>query len=227
MRNHLLSLSIVALIGLGLADVAIAASTPTQTQTVPLKPTNSFTPLTFTKFDPDLGTLNSIDIFLSGHEEADGTVSAIGRDGSYTFRSTTQVTQFYAGGRHLNDVLPSNTDTQVLGSGGSPIPYAYAHQSGDASIYYTLSSAADLASFTGPVGSPGTLDLVVFIGALSSITGPGSVTNSISTSGGAVSSVTYNYTPAAADTPEPGALAILAAGSAMGAALLRRRRALK
>ncbi len=227
MRNQLLSISLAAVIGLGLSGAAKAASTPADVQTVPLQATNISTTMTFTKFDPNLGTLNSIDIFLAGHEEAGGTVNAITSDGTYVFGSGATIVLKKPNNSTIGVVLPGNSDSQALIAANIPPSYDYAQQTGDDSNTFTLTSGADLATFTGPAGSPGTIGLGFTAIGSSNISGPGTVTATISTSASGTGSVVYNYTPAATETPEPGAMAMLAAGGTMGAALLRRRRAVK
>ena len=194
--------------------LAGAATTVTQTVTLPTTPTNVSTTFTFSKFDSSLGTLSGVNIGLSGDATATATVNAISGPGAYDFTSSA-VLRLKAPGGATNYlvVLPSNTDTQTIIAAPFTWPAPVDGQDSGSTI---LSDATNLALFTGS----GTILLPFTAQGTSGISGPGTVTASISTQVAASATISYTYTP----VPEPGTFGLTLFGLGAGVALRGRKR---
>ena len=167
--------------------------------------------LSLQRFDPLLGTLNSVTFQFSGTMRADF-------NGTNRSASAQQVRDTLTG--QIRFVLPTATvfdlslaSTQAVSVGGRAST-SYSIQASDSGDT-TLSTG--LASFIGS----GFFDLDVFAEAATSLAGSSNVTRGATTVATATARVTYDYT--AAPVPEPASLALV--GVALAAAGLGRRRA--
>jgi hypothetical protein len=207
--------------------------TVTPTQSIPLTQTNwgPFTPagtnpMTFAKFDPSLGTLTGVEI--TGHY-------GFTDDISMKFDSPAQIT-VTSDQKTLSILRPDGTtiatgtapvDTQVKLYGFNPgetVPQSFTYPTQtytNALPAVTLTSASDLALFTGATASD-TINIAATATAHSSISvSSANGSGGVITKAGADVSITYIYTPAS--VPEPTSLALFGFGMA-GALLVRRRR---
>jgi hypothetical protein len=215
----------------GLTAAASEITSPSQTDSVPLTPTDwgpgnfspSVNPLPFAKFDPSLGTLKSINISLS---------STFTQDVSMDFSSPAIIT--VTGDQ--NQVTLKRPDLSAIIN--APVPPYVATQSYSGLMFphtitmptntsnnsvppVTLTSAADLALFTQ--SGPGDLliGLPVTARAHSSFTSStGNGFGSVATKASATINVSYTYE----STPEPSTLLVLGLGTAGLAYAQRRRR---
>jgi hypothetical protein len=224
----------VVIMGLALlttsAPCRAAALTTSETQSIPLTPTNwgpgapaTITdPLNFKQFDPTLGTLDSVQVSL-GYKFT--------HDISFTFHSPSTITLSTMGSQVL-----VNSPTGSLYLKGAPDPLTQSHsdstgpydkavtiptitQTGSSGPL-TLTSAADLALFTATTAG-GKIGLPVLAQSGSSFSSSsGNGGGRISTNAGADVTVSYTYTPA--PVPEPSTLAVLGLGGAVLFACRRR-----
>lgn len=199
------------------------AATISFSETISPALTNWTTNVDLPKFDPALGTLNSITF------ELEGDVGGLARFESLDAASTTVTTKLSANIRlrrpDLSDLVISTPSAQTVESVGAfdgNIDFG-----GASGRTYDTLAASDFESsmLTAPF-SP--LDQSLFIGAAEMVTlnvravgqshgaGAGNLLLQFNTLAGADVSVTYDYTP----IPEPTTLVMLLAGMA----LLRRRR---
>ena len=219
-------LALTGLAVISLSSVANAAVDGPYTGSVPDTLTTWGVPLgsvtqSIKKFDPALGTLNSVAFTLNGNATSTVTINAT-TDTNYYYSAGATIRLTRPDGSLLVQTIPTltvgdafNTLLQTAGTSSS------ATGSATASNAATYSSASDLALFTGlgnialPTQAAGFVN-VSLIG--------GNAAAGQSTIAGANVSVVYNYTPGSTAVPEPGSVAMLLAGGITGAGLLVRRR---
>jgi hypothetical protein len=157
--------------------------------------------VTVPKFDPALGTLQSIDITFTG--SIVGSAQAESLD-----TSATTVTETFQGQiiltrpdlSTLGSVLPQAQFVDTFTSFDGTIDFAgtsgTSHMNVSATQTMTFSSpppASDLALFTGPLGNPGTITLPVTAVGTSTATGSGNLITQFTQDASADVQVCYNY----------------------------------
>lgn len=180
--------------------------------------------LTFSQFDPSLGTLECIQIALEG--TVDGQASAESRDAApttITLDLQALITLSYPAstGGSIATVLPvvsssfnvTASDGTIDFAGGSGATTGQVMNTN--STMATLSSASDLALFTGT----GNITLPVDAQGTSSGSGAGNLITEFATNASSMVTVTYKYEP----VPEPAAGFTLLSGL-LGTLFFRRRR---
>ena len=153
--------------------------------------------IAFAKFDPALGTLNSLTFNITG---------------TYTGSDTGSV----GDPSYFDSLIRFLANTMNTGPGGDDIhltsPNAAQDLSGSGSFSYTDTDTFDAPAFVG-TGTAQIGDLVEgFTGSFYGLTVAADLT------------VTYNYTPAISATPLPAALSLFAGGLGMIGFLSRRRK---
>ena len=210
MRNSIILLP--AILMLALLGTYASAATVSYSANVPLQTTDWNTTLDLPKFNPSLGTLNSISFSLTGNLE--GTVSLENQS-----QSPANV------GTVLNATLTlARPDMTVLVVAIPAIPRNFAATAYDGTLDYggtsgitypttsasntensgLLTSAADKALFLGP----GTISLPVNAIGFAGGSGSANLALLFSADAGADASVTYDYTT----VPEPSSLLALLSG---------------
>jgi len=181
--------------------------------------------LTFNQFNPLLGTLNSVDVLLSGSVNVSATVNNSGL-------ATEHYTSLQVGAgldleNNAGKILASPNINVFFVSTSTAIG-AGAHQTygpqlvtqSDSNLY----TVADGATFSKFIGA-GTIPLTLLVSNDDILSGDVNVTATPTSTGYGFGQVTYNFTPLATSTPEPGVFALLTGLGATGVFALRRRRA--
>lgn len=231
-----LTLGLVALLVVG-------GSLTAHAQTITLGP-QSITATTdfsgsffFTKFNPALGTLNSVVITLGNSMTSTLTVNnnsgsastGLARtelqagiaDSGTTFSTPGNVLTASGGLFNMIDDFQTNSAGYSLAGTGSTILNPPTRNSSVSSAP-NFSSAAVLAYFSGASGSA-QINYITFTTTNVSNIG-GTTTATQSTIDTLSATVTYNYTPVgSAAAPEPGTWAMLIVGASTGLVALRRR----
>jgi hypothetical protein len=220
----------LALVAVILIVGSVAASADTSSNTYTLGPTDTLltgwtNTLTVTKFDPTLGTLNSVD--LSFTDTITGSITV----------TTTGHRYIIPGAKYTNTMTLERPDTTVL-LYVSPLDtvsrtsiydasWTWSNLSVPATATDNPASAADDALFTGT----GSLLLPVISSASQSVATDPTYSSITAQTMASLASLTvqYNYTPAPPKppvdpTPEPGTLALLGLGLPLGGMWLRRKR---
>ncbi|OIJ43982.1 PEP-CTERM -sorting domain protein [Massilia timonae] len=182
--------------------------------------------LRFSKFNTQLGTLNSIKFDLSGLVSGAGfaenrgssaakvtltlgsTIELTRPDGSTLVVANPVFDQLYSLGRY--DRLLDFAGTSGVHTGTVEASSAES---------FLSSSASDLALFSGK----GFIELGLSALGTSFAKGPGNVTTGFDTFASGAVQVTYDYTPFA-EVPEPASLATILAGLSLMGAVRRRAR---
>jgi len=193
---------------------------------VPLAETDWASSVSITKFDPALGTLNSIEIELQAHME--GTAKFEHRGGSAATVTTYLSADLLVQRPDLSDLVgawPTATTVDNVSGFDGTVDFGgtsgvtHAGLSADLTNSTLTSSAADLALFTGT----GNIELPVVATAGSAATGSGNMLFDFTNLASADVKVTYNYAP----VPEPSTLVGLVGMGLAGLALVWRRRRAK
>ena len=230
----------VRLAALCLCTLTAGATTIVQFQSIPIQGTNWDETLSFSKFDPSLGTLNSISFSLTGEISA--------RIGFENFRTNSStVTSTAAATITVKDpvsnvvlvqVLPGNTITDLLT--GFDFSFNYAGTSGrnygyapSDLVFLTVgqnlgarTATATTNAVHGALSSFIGLDnVLVPVSAvnLTTVTGTGgSINSTFDTDAGALLTLIYDYTEGA-NVPEPATSALAGIALLVLGAVCRRR----
>lgn len=235
--NKFLSLAASSLLLVGMAVVANADTQIIGPQTVTT--TTDFSGnFLFAKFDPSLGTLNSVFLTLgtdftttltvtnTGGGSSTGTantkVQAVLYDPTTVITTPSNLITPVGGVFNLKDSLASDDVGFTLASGTSTVlnpPEATKTKSSAPSF----TSPSVLTYFTGATGSAQINYLTL---TATSVSFTGGNTNATQVTTDTLSAtVQYNFTPAGpSGVPEPGTWAMLVAGASTGLVALRRRR---
>jgi hypothetical protein len=192
-------------VGLFFGEVNLPVSSPVtltttpQTITVADAPTGWSKELSAAQFDPSLGTLDSVNITLTGNETASVAAENLG---------TTPATLGFSETPTLSLVTPDpNTYVRATPSVVAGMSLAgydgsedFAGTSGQTDHGLTataqttadLTSAQDLAAFTGD----GSITLPLYAFGASSLAGPADLLTQLADQAGATVSISYTYTPA-------------------------------
>ncbi len=212
------------------ATISYGVVPPGPAISVPLTTTNFTRSFLVPKFDTALGTLQSVQFVLNGmvvstirFESLDAAPSTV------TGTAAATVTLTRPDNTTLVAVVPTQTRTATQtaydgvtdfgGTSGDTFAGLTGSTLADSGL---LTSAADLALFSGTAGS--TIALPVTAAGSSTATGPGNIVAQINTQAAADVTVTYVYDVPTTTVPEPASLVLLGASLA-GAGLLRRRKA--
>jgi hypothetical protein len=221
MRN----IAMIMAAGVVLSATSAEAATVIYTSSTIDQTTNfSNVPLALQQFDPSLGTLTAINIFLNG------TVSSIIRFESLdampsTITGTAQATVTLArpNGSSLVAVIPTQTRSGnetafdgIIDFGGTSGD-TFINVNGTATDSVNLFSPADFALFTGT----GTVNAMLSGSGMSTVVGAGNLVTQISTRAGGFGRVTYTYNESA--VPEPASWAMMVGGFGLLGAAMRRR----
>jgi len=202
-----------------------SADTISYSASLPLAETDWASSVSITKFDPALGTLNSIEIEFQAHME--GTIKFEHRGGTPATVTTSLSAELLLQRPDLTNLVVDGglTVTTVDSVSGFDGTVDFGGTSGkthgplSANLSNTTltSSAADLALFTGT----GDIVLPVLASAASAATGSGNMVIDFTDLASAGVKVTYDYAP----VPEPSTLVGLLGMGLVGLALVWRRRA--
>jgi hypothetical protein len=208
--------AVVGVVGLVLASLLfspskLSAAILTQTQSVPLTPTDWSTTLVFSQFNPALGTLNSITIMLDGtivSELIATNTGATTDTGTVTATATITVTRPDSS---TLVVAPTVSHTETLDPGNS---FDVTETNSASNAVTSPPPASDLVAYTGV----GTIGLPISAVGSSTVTsGNGNVAGGALTSASATVTLVYQYDPALMLPEPPGVLVFglaLAAGLA-------------
>jgi hypothetical protein len=187
----------------GLTCIAAAQSQICFTDSVPLTPTNWSDSVTFSKFDPALGTLQSIDISFTG--TIIGSAQSESLDTGPTTVTLTfegQIVLTRPDNTTLAAALPQAQFVDTFSGFDGTIDFGgtsgATHDNVTAMQTVTASSPppiSDLATFTGPIGNPGTISLPVMAVGTSTSTGSGNIVSQFTQQASADVTVCYNYIP--------------------------------
>jgi hypothetical protein len=199
--------SVSALVLAGMTWLASSATAQTQqqcfTDNVPFTTTNWTDSVTVPRFDPALGTLQSVAITFTG--SIVGSASAESLD-----TSATTVTETFQGQiiltrpdlSTLASVLPQAQFVDTFTSFDGTLDFmgtsGTQHMNVTATQTVTVNvppPAGDLALFTGPIGNPGTITLPVTATGTSTATGSGNLITQFTQDASADIQVCYNYLP--------------------------------
>ena len=172
------------------------------TRSVPLQPTNWSTTINVPKFDPALGTLQSIqftvDTEVHGSVGVENTSTSSPSDVDTHFENVIQLKRPDASILATANPSADFTDTLAVydgtvdfgGASGKTHPNIVAV---DSDMTTSPPPASDLPLFTGPLGNPGTIDLPVSAVGMASATGGGNIFVTFTSQAQATVTVCYNY----------------------------------
>jgi hypothetical protein len=197
----------VALALSGAAMLAAGASAQTQQQchnaSIPLTTTNWALSVSVPKFDPNLGTLQSITFNMTGFIEGDARAESLDNQPTVaTLQFAGTITLTRPDMSQIVQVLPVANFVDPLGAFDGVIdfrgPSGVSHLGVAASQMSSFTSpppASDLVLFTGPGGNPGTITLPVTAVGTSVATGPGNIVSQFTQRARVDVQVCYNFLP--------------------------------
>jgi hypothetical protein len=173
------------------------------TDSVPMTPTNWSDQVTFSKFDPALGTLQSIDITFTGSIVGSAQTESLDTGPTtVTLTFEGQIVLTRPDMSQLAAALPQaqfvDTFTGFDGSVDFGGTSGATHSGVMATQTVSATSpppASDLAAFTGPIGNPGTISLPVMAFGTSVSTGSGNIVSQFTQNASADVQVCYTYLP--------------------------------
>ena len=202
---------------------SVSADTITSSYSIPWSDTDWDAFFDVAKFDPTLGTLNSIAFTFQG--DIQGSADFENRSSSpaqVTLKLSSILQLQRPDSTLLVEAIPLYDITtnvtaydNVLDYGGTS-GHTYSGLTASKTESYVSSLLSDLTLFTGS----GNINLPVTATATSRISGPGNLIGGFSTEASALATITYDYTP----VPEPSSMVALLAGMGGLAGLIRRRR---
>ena len=215
---------VAAIVAVGLASGAYAATIVSYTDCVTLSTTNWLDCLTVPQFNPALGTLQKITVELQGHVQ--GSAAFESQDcapATVTMNLQATITLNSPTGL-LAQVVPlvSTSDCATIYDGvpdfGGTSGKTYSGLSADCST-----SAFKVPAFTAPwdafIGT-GNVDMPTTAAGTSNGSGAGNLLLSFSTDASAIATVTYEYDA----VPEPATMTLLGSGVLGMIGWIRRRR---
>jgi hypothetical protein len=197
------SLAGAALLVLPLTSASAQIQQVCYTDSLSLLGTDWNRSVTVPKFDPALGTLQSINFMLSGHIEGTARVENTSPvspcSASLAFQAQITLTRpdlsvivVTIPIANFNDTLaPFDGTIDFRGPSGMTHSNIIANAMNNATSPPPLS---DLVLFTGPAGAPGTITLPVSAVGTSTATGCGNIIQQFMTDASASATVCYNYT---------------------------------
>jgi hypothetical protein len=184
-------------------DSPVTLTTVPQTITVADAPTGWSTELSAAQFDPSLGTLDSVNITLTGNEIASvaaanlgATAASLGFSETPTFTLVTPDPNTYV--RATPSVTAGMSLAGYDGAEDFAGPSGQTDQGLTANAQTTaeLTSTQNLAAFTGD----GSITLPLYAFSASSLAGPADLLTQLADQAGATVSISYTYTPAETET---------------------------
>ena len=191
----------------GAAVLATSASAQTSQQchtaAIPLTTTNWALSVSVPKFDPALGTLQSISYSLTGFIEGDARAESLDNQPTVaTLQFAGVITLTRPDMSQIVQVLPVANFTDPLAAFDGVIdfrgPSGVSHLNVSAMQMASFTSpppASDLALFTGPIGNPGTITLPVTAVGTSVATGPGNIVSQFTQRARVDVQVCYTFLP--------------------------------
>ena len=177
----------------------ITLTTAPQTITVAEAPTGWSTELSAAQFDPALGTLDSVNITLTGNETASVAAENLGATAATLgFSETPTLTLVTPDPTTYVSATPSVIDGMTLAAYDGSEDFAGTSGQTDQGLTATaqttaeLTSTSDLAAFTGD----DSIVLPLFAFSASSLAGPADLLTQLADQAGATVSISYTYTPA-------------------------------
>lgn len=177
-----------------------------------LTPTNWTDTLSFSKFNPALGTLNSVTFKLTGnvsgsagYESQDTSPTIVSLDLAALLTLMRPDTSTLVTSLPVANVIDNATAWDGTNDNAGTSGSTFSTLSASVTETASSSSAGDLALFTGP----GIINLDVFAKGTSSGNGGGNLTTQFVTNAAADVTVTYNYT---SPVPVPAAVWLFGSG---------------
>jgi hypothetical protein len=218
--------SLIVAGAMALSTAASAATVVYNSNVITPKTTDYSDALSIPKFDPALGALQSIKVTLFGNlegfvrfESLDASATTVTTNLTATLTLTrpdnTTIVVTIPAFSETRNVAAYDGVTDFAGPSGFTSPDIIASSSN----FVTLTSATDLALFTGP----GVLNGPLLAAGVSSATGAGNLITQFHTEAGGYASVEYTY----AAVPEAATWALMLSGFGLVGIALRRREGLE